>query len=116
MKLCQPHWDALKAAIEERGLMEFVAQDAKAAHERLCGELNGSPEQETFDPLMAANFAIWSNGLQIGGLYLMTGDFCPICESEKHNGPAAEWWITNAANGQLERARELKLLPSNTNQ
>lgn len=116
MKMCQTHWAALRAAIEERGLMKLVSRNGEVLIERLEGQLIGQPIKETFDPLMGANLAIWSNALEAGGLYLMgtteSGEqYCPICESEKHGGYPAEWWITNAADEQLNRAQELGLVP-----
>lgn len=111
MKMCQLHWVALRDAIEMRGLSGFVSKDGQTAIDRTVNDLHGAPATQTFDPLMAANFAIWSNALDQGGLYLMQGDCCPICESEKHGGPTAEWWIANAAQEQLNKARELGLLP-----
>lgn len=111
MKMCQAHWDALRAAIEERGLMKFVARSGQAVTEKIKGQLVGQADKETFEPLMAANMAIWSNALERGGLYLLQGDYCPICESEKHGSHPAEWWINHAADDQLEKARNLGLLP-----
>jgi hypothetical protein len=111
MKMCQPHWDALRAAIDGRGLMRLVSGNGEVVAKKLEGQLIGQDEKDTFDPLMAANLAIFSNALKGGGLYLMLGDYCPICESEQHGGPMAEWWINHAADDQLERARELGLTP-----
>lgn len=113
MKICQPHWDLLKSAIDERGLMHLVSNSGQVAAEKIQGQLSGQPEKETYDPLLAANFAIWSNAIEMGGLYLI-GDgnqYCPICESESHGSHNAEWWIKNAADEQLNRARELRLVP-----
>lgn len=112
MRMCQQHWNALRAAIEERGLSSFVSKDGQTAIDRTVDDLHGAPTKQTFDPLLGANFAIWSNALDQGGLYLMQGDCCPICESVKRGGPTAEWWISNAANEQVNKARDLGLLPS----
>jgi hypothetical protein len=121
MKMCQPHWDQLRTAIEERGLMGLVSKDGVVAVEKLSRELKKEgTETENFDPLMAANLAIWTNALEMGGAYLMFQDpegneYCPICEAIKNgkNVPQgkAEWWIDHAADEQLARARELKLVP-----
>ena len=109
MQLCSNHWADLRKAIDTVGLSQFVSSSGKAAAEKIQLELQ-SEENKTFDPLLAANFAIWSNALEMGGLYLMTGDYCPICESVKHNGPPADFWINNAVNEQLEKAKRLGLV------
>lgn len=116
MRLCQPHWDALKLAIEDRGLMQFVSGSGEKVTDKIVAELGGDRGPDTFDPLMSANMAIWSNALHGGGLYLMGADeagnqYCPLCESELHGGYEASWWISHAADDQLERARTMNLLP-----
>jgi hypothetical protein len=119
VKICQPHWDRLRAAIETRNLGQFIASSGREAVRRVAGQLENQPESGTFDPLMNANFAIWSNALKFGGLYLMGADekgqpYCPICESETHNGYPADWWIENAADEQLQAARDLGLISAST--
>lgn len=111
MKICQTHWEALKVAIDERGLSKFIAQSGTEAAKRIEGQLKGQTDATTFDPLLNANFVIMGNAVSIGGLYLMTGELCPMCESEAHNSHPAEWWINHAADDQLALARELKLVP-----
>lgn len=98
MKICQAHWDSLRAAIKERGLDHLGAKNGEEAVERMQDELNGVATDDTYDPLMSANWMISSNALQAGGLYLMGADekgeqYCPLCEVEKHIGvgTAAEW-------------------------
>lgn len=115
MRMCQTHWDMLREEVKSQGLMPFVAKDGEIALQNVEADLNGAPEKDTFDPLMNANFAIWGNALDAGGLYLMSQKedgtpYCPICESEAHNGYPAEWWITNAVNEQREKAKRLGLL------
>lgn len=110
MKFCASHWDMLRTAIDDNGLGHLVSGSGKEAGHKLEGQLSGEPEAETFDPLMNANFGIWNNAIKAGGPYLIFGDYCPICESETHGGQPAEWWITNAVNDQVERAKELGLL------
>lgn len=110
MKMCQQHWVALRAAIDARGLSHLIAKNGEAAVEKTLGELQGQAESETYDPLLSAYFAIMGNALEMGGMYLLTGDFCPICESEAHGVHPAEWWFTHAADEQLQRAKELGLV------
>lgn len=115
MRMCSEHWSQLKQAIDDRGLTHLIAKDGKTAFRQIQEDLSGAPEKETFDPLMAANFAIWSNAIDMGGLYLMGHDdqgneYCPVCESTKHNGPSEDWWINNAANDAYTRAVEYGLV------
>lgn len=119
MKICQPHWDQLRKAVEEAGLAQFISSGGEEVIRRITTELESEkqkPTAATFDPLMNANFAIWSNALSMGGLYLMGQDendnpYCPICESEKQpNGYKADWWIKHAVEDQVNRAIELGLM------
>lgn len=80
MKFCQPHWDRLRAAIETRGLMPLVARDGREAIARLKDEIEGSADKATFDPLMAAHNMILARCTELLGLYLYSGDYCPVCE------------------------------------
>lgn len=106
MKFCQDHWDSLRAAISKRGLDQFVSKDGK----ELVSKIDLADGSMAFDPLMAAHMAIVGNAVEIGGLYLLTGDYCPICESIKNGGPSADWWINNAADEQYQKAVDRKLV------
>ena len=35
---------------------------------------------ERYDPLMAAHNMISGRAIECGGIYLLTGDYCPLCE------------------------------------
>lgn len=80
MKFCQKHWDMLRSAIEARGLMHLVAKSGEAAMERAVEEVEGRADDTSYDPLMSAHWMISGRAIEMGGLYLMTGDLCPICE------------------------------------
>ena len=76
MRMCQAHWDKLKAEIGARGLDRFIAKDGAEAAERLA---SGG-----FDPLMNAHNAILSNCLNSRGLAAMTpnedgSEKCQLC-------------------------------------
>lgn len=121
MQFCKEHWAALRAAIDERGLASLVAKSAQDAHASAVRQLDGSDDPKgDFDPLMNAHWAIFSNGLRCGGLYLMGHDdngdeYCPLCELKKNiterPNPDVEW-IRLAADEQLDNARELGLAPA----
>lgn len=124
MKMCQKHWDMLRAAIEQRGLMHLVAKSGEEASKQVAAQLSGDTSLWNYDPLMAANFAIWRQGLSSWGLALMSPDapfggcVCclksdvesrcrdPICKKQ-----TGEMWIEFAADDQLAFARAKGLLP-----
>lgn len=116
MKFCQPHWDALREAINARGLGHLVAVNGRDAHARAVAELKGEADVSDFDPLMAAHNMILSRATQDFGLALFTGDYCPVCEYLKVYPPPApdskwasndEYFIEGPADAVLEIAREL---------
>jgi hypothetical protein len=117
MKMCQPHWDQLRAAIDARGMGHLGAKDSTGALERAQAEVEGTATDKTFDPLMAANFGIFNNALRAGGMYLMQQDengneYCPLCELEKHNHAVkAADWIREASDEQLRYCKTHKLVP-----
>lgn len=116
MKLCLSHWDQLREAIKDRGLDKFVSNSGQQAAEKMQAQLQpGTSELEGWDPLLNANFAIWSNGLERGGLYLMGTDeqgneYCPLCELEANTSTKAETWIKYAADEQYEKAKKLGVI------
>lgn len=122
MKICADHWGKLKAAIELRGLTYLVAASGEKAVAMLEARI-ADPKadfKDTYDPLMAANFAIWNNALEAFGLGVMAEDaLCPLCLMDKHAAECAEPecaknsgldWIEFAADGQLEVARQKGLV------
>lgn len=111
MKFCMPHWDELRKAISDRGLDHLVAKDGKAAMAMMMDEIKKQDlDSSNFDPLMAAHNAIAAHAIEQGGLYLLTDDYCPLCELKKHKGNPKEW-IDGASNECLELARKMKLVP-----
>lgn len=110
MKMCQEHWAACRQAVSDRGLEHRVAQDGAAAGERIVAEIEGTATPQTFDPLMAVNNMIFEAALKAGGLYLMTGDHCPLCELAKHKGDRfPPEWINGAADSVAEYCRKHNL-------
>jgi len=114
MMMCQEHWDRLRRAIDERGLSHLIARDSKRALEALTKEAEGTAGPNDYDPFMAANWAIMSQALKCGGLYLMEdgpdGPYCPLCEAAKHGGEGTDReWIIGSCDYQLEYARSIGL-------
>jgi hypothetical protein len=120
MKLCQSCWDKLKAAIEQRGMLHLVAKSGEAASKQLAAQLSGGVSADNYDPLMAANFAIWKQSLSSFGLGMMSEDApCPLCfkteietscSDPNCNKQTGEMWIEFAADEQLAYCREKGLV------
>lgn len=118
MKFCMNHWEELKNAIKERGMWNLVAIDGHAAIYRTKQELEGTATDSTYDPLMAANFMISGKALEMGGLYLLSGNYCPLCElelnkptdSEEYEKNWATIWIQECTDSILNYCKERKLL------
>lgn len=119
MKICLPHWEKLRKAIADRGLDHLGAKSGEEAITSIKEELSGG--EPPFDPLMACNNMIWSRGLEIGGLYLMSAkedgeEYCPICEAIAHKPADADvqwiedYWILGPADAALSRCRDLGLV------
>lgn len=121
MQICKVHWEQLKHAIEERGLLDLVAPNGQAAVSRMQQELDGTATDSNYDPLMAANNMISAQALKLGGLYLL-GDYCPLCEAVAHTqmpddlpeevkkqGIAA-YWINGCTDSILDYCRERGLV------
>ena len=132
MKFCQPHWEQLRAAIAKRGLSALVAEGGEQAARNLVRELEEGQSIDSFDPLMAAHNAIFSNAMQFASdagqnpLIMLDGTApdemqCPVCflngMSDHHDeqctdvacqrpkGYRYEWMIDRAADDALETWR-----------
>lgn len=114
MKICQNHWDQLRQSIKAKGLFDLVAASGAEAVKQAVGELQGEQKHlGNFDPLMAANWMLMGNALQMGGLYLMGQDkngqeYCPVCEAETHGHTG---WIDLAVEGVAEAVKTLPPTP-----
>lgn len=122
-RMCMPHWDALRAAIDARGLSSMVAGDGVELGRRIEREITtGEQTSDSFDPLMGANIAILNNAMGVleragvNPLELMMGEgeHCPICVlNEGHKRACTEDgctfsydnWIDHAADDMLAAAR-----------
>ena len=108
MRICKSHWDKLRVAIRERGLEHLVAKSGQDAFENIKSELSGT--KPDYDPLMDCNNMIWSRGLECGGLRMLAGDLCPICEAVA-NGETESFWIDGPADSALQHCQKLGLVP-----
>lgn len=93
MKFCQPHWDALREAIADRGLEVLVAENGDEALTKMRRQLEGEDTIDSFEPLLHAHGLIMGNTLNIlgpNGLYLMQPESVPEDEvSIADYGPQA---------------------------
>lgn len=113
MKICQPHWDRLRRAIDDRGIGHLGAKSGQDAIRNIVTDLEGREAENDFDPLMACNMMIWSAGTRDLGLALMAAnedgsEKCPICERAKS---LEESWIQGPADEALKMAKEKGLVP-----
>jgi len=120
MKFCKSHWDALRAAVDARGMTHLVAKSGAQAFENVVLELEGREREAHFDPLMAAHNMILGHAMDLLGLVLFTGDYCPACELLKRYPPIPEghryatnesYMIDGPVDAVLEIAREQGLMP-----
>src|SRR5665213_407481 len=108
MQICKSHWDKLKQAIADRGLSHLISKDGTEAVERTIKQLDGKDDpKRDYDPLLAANYAIWENAIKCAGLGMMFGDICPLCDMDRAKYPeTSDDWIKYAADGQLGYCKE----------
>jgi hypothetical protein len=86
VKFCIPHWKRLRDAIESRGLMPLVARNGKEAAEALAVQMDDAPldgKKASYDPLMDCTLMVYKRAMDLGGLYMLTGEKCPVCEAVK---------------------------------
>lgn len=112
MKFCKPHWEQLRNAINDRGLTDLVPKTGEEAIERVKKQQanGGKITPETYDPLITAHNMIVANALKAGGIYMLEGDFCPLCELDKNAEEmkeTADDWIRKSADGVAAYAVEI---------
>lgn len=125
MKICEDHWTKLKKALEDRKILHRAAANGEKATEELRRQIDGTATPETYDPLMDCANMVYAQGLNAGGLYLLNGDYCPVCEALKHcprdaEGPDGEifadeeaiekFWIDGPADAALQYCQENDLV------
>jgi len=136
MRFCQPHWDELRQAIHKVGLDAWVPDSGEKAMAAMASQIEqGTTTIDNFDPLMGAHNAIAinmgeacrNNGDATLALFMIAEPICPLClgnymvsipqsatnhqiladlEGKHLAGPFDEW-IETAAQGQLDRWKNL---------
>lgn len=112
MQICTDHWTALSAEVDSSGMKDLVARDGDEAQEKLVAQVQGADGRAGFDPLMGANFAIFSAFLEDAGIEGLGLEGCPLCEVGKQSPDVAQEWIRGSVNDQLGYARKLGLMPA----
>lgn len=113
MRFCQSHWDALRAAIRDRGLERFVAPTGEEAARRT---VDGTSPRDSFGPLMGAHLAIVHNLADAYGIGMLQTEGCPLClaiERCSCGDPKTcelQTWIDRAADDARTGAVELGLV------
>lgn len=116
MQFCTTHWQALRQAVECRGMSHLVAKDGAAAIQDVAAQFNGTDTLANWDPLMAAHWAIGNRVLQAVGLRLIVERECPLCVVERSgvqqtsNAGAAQQWVDGCMDSMLAYARQNKLV------
>lgn len=109
MKWCTEHWNALRAAIEVRGLSKFGAQNSEELHADIVGQLEG--EQTQFDPLMGSFWRINNVMMENVGLRMM--GHCPLCILVEDGRPElVANWVDGVTNEALAYAHKAGLVKS----
>ena len=139
MMFCMSHWEALRTALEDRGLTVF-SESGREAMTKIMRQTQGEDTIDTFEPLMEAHNIILANVMEAisrgGGnpLYLFDTDpeppiegregqtwsRCPVCYVNLAHEISCkgcdlpqkngfDWMINRAADNTLEHWEALKL-------
>lgn len=123
MKMCQEHWDALKTAINDAGLEQFVTKSGAVVVAKMTSEAESGLNRTNFEPLMGAHNSIVSNALSLAGLAVMQDnedgtERCPLCYTiancmcNKGDGCHVRKWIEYSARDARNAAIRLGLIAS----
>jgi hypothetical protein len=89
VKICQTHWDQMRAEVARLGIDHIGAKSGEEAMSAAVDQLEraqvgGSavPTNAEWDPLMAMNWSFFNRALEVAGLAAMNEDFgCPLCHA-----------------------------------
>lgn len=110
MKFCDNHWAELRKAIEDRGLGQYI-NTAEGLATQFELDMQGRGKENIVDPLMLSFGMIAEAALERGGLYLLFGDLCPICEGlEKGDTENVKTWISGCTDAVQQHFQEQKLI------
>jgi hypothetical protein len=111
MKFCMPHWEALRKAIDDRGLYSLVATSGTEVVSKMVGESSDGVSVDSFDPLMGAHNAPNPDGTDRCPLCFLNQDHVAHCEDPtcELGATGFDAWIDRAADEQLNVWKGLKL-------
>jgi hypothetical protein len=111
MELCSVHSYELRNAIRQRGLWELVTPDGFISSNGVNSPIDTELTHSLFDPLVATSLMISEQALRAFGSYLLTRNYCPLCEVEENlgTGMAVEWIVVDT-DAVLRYCRERNLL------
>ena len=117
MPWCQPHWDALREAVEDRGLGPWMSKGGEDAMLQSVREIEGTQaDAQGFDPLLRAWSMINSRILEWSGELWS----CPLCTVQRHSDTCKQpgcsvdppqAYIDGCTDSLLAYARDLGLVP-----
>lgn len=93
MRFCKEHWDALRKAIDDRGMTDMVATPETVVKKTAAGQ----------EPLIGAHNMITGVALDVGAVgphRQAPLPQCPVCELEKFR------WIEEAADMMASTLRK----------
>lgn len=125
MKICERHWNELKARLETEGLMPFVSKSGAEAAKRMVKAVADGYDKDNFDPLMYCNMEIIEGALEALGpaKFQELDEACPVCEVAQYaiaNCPCGkphdpkdieDHWIDGPARKAVRLANKIGVLP-----
>lgn len=110
MNWCKPHWDALRAAIEAKGLSKFVARSSGEAIDKMTDD--DKSDTEAFEPLMGCwariNMAMLESPALRGRALA-----CPLCILVADGQPdKVNNWLDGVTTEALNHAIHIGLVQS----
>lgn len=106
IKMCDKHWNMLRAEIDNNGLNKFIAGTGEDVIEKMIGDPD---DVKNFDPLMIANIHICAFLIENEAIDGNMADGCPICVAMEHQIEEIDW-IRGAVNDQLQYAIKAGLI------
>ena len=120
MKFCSVHWNKLCEGVNLRGLGHLVTHKEEESI-----DVDNVPKTKNYDPLINLHWSISLHAVQMGGLYLLSGDYCPVCEAietmvgredvESEEIVTLEeveyYWLEAPLNAELKHCKDKGIIP-----
>lgn len=111
MRMCQKHWDMIRARLKELGVDHLGAKTGEEARAAIITEMEGRGAENEFDPLMSCNNMIFEQGLKRNGPEMLLpepAEQCPICLALKQY--EVQFWINGPTQAAYEECARLGLV------